>query len=431
MSAVVPWLLIPLLLWLLFRTWRRQDTHDKWCLPLSLMLRIAGGSLLGALYAYHYALGDTLNFYSDSVAVADLARQDVRGYLTFMWDDASATRYLQSISSVQPRAVFMVKVASIAALLMNSNYWLMASLFSVFGFACSWYLYRVLVTLFPNARGAAALAILFFPTVVLWSSGLIKETLALGLLFLLFAFFLDFWNRGRTNWWKIPVTLVAAWMLWQLKYYYLAAAAAPMVTCVLHRIVTSRLLKLKSWLSTTVLWLVIFVVPLVALSFSRPNFYAERFLHVIVENYAAYEALSSPGERIEYSHLEPTWGSVLANAPWALISAWFRPFIWEAHNTLQLLASIENTLLAGLFISAMWRWRRLPPASTWSIVLLAALAYVVGLSVFLALSTPNFGTLNRYRTGFLPVLVYVMSIDNKWLKKIHDHVQSRLNRLAP
>lgn len=325
----------------------------------------------------------------------------------------------------------MVKVASIAALVMNGNYWLMASLFSLFGFACSWYFYRVLARLFPAARAAAALAVLFFPTVVFWSSGLIKETLALGALYMLFAFFLDFWNSGRMSWWKIPACLVAAWMLWQLKYYYLAAAAAPMITCVLHRFVFSPWLKPKTWLATTALWLAVFIVPLVAVSFSRPNFYVERFLHVIVENYAAYEALSSPGERIEYSHLEPTWASMLVNAPWALVSAWFRPFVWEAQNALQVLAAIENTLLALLFTTAVWRWRRLPPVNAWSVVLVAAFSYVVVLSIFLALSTPNFGTLNRYRTGFLPVFIYILALDNKWLKKIHDRMQSSVNRLVP
>lgn len=143
------------------------------------------------------------------------------------------------------------------------------------------------------------------------------------------------------------------------------------------------------------------VVVFVSVILMHPNFEPSVFFEVIVTNYNLLHAMSAPDDVIYYHNLQPTIESIALNMPWALISGLFRPFFWEASTVLQLLASLENLVLVVLTIFAVFNLSRYVK-SAHRLKLVTLLAYVVLLCIFLALSTPNFGTLSRYRVGFLP-----------------------------
>ncbi|MEQ8423697.1 MAG: hypothetical protein RIA63_03240 [Cyclobacteriaceae bacterium] len=142
----------------------------------------------------------------------------------------------------------------------------------------------------------------------------------------------------------------------------------------------------------------------------------------MVENHDAYVGVSDENPFIHFTNLSPTWSSILKNSPWAFISGLFRPFIFESQTVFQAVISLENLLLIVLCfinlknISTAWH-------SPHRLMILSAVVYISLLSIFLALSTPNFGTLSRYRIGFLPflffLLLYYPSQDIKrWINKL-------------
>jgi hypothetical protein len=103
--------------------------------------------------------------------------------------------------------------------------------------------------------------------------------------------------------------------------------------------------------------------------------------------------------------------------PAALFSGLFRPFVVEADTALQFLVSFENLLLVVLFTSALTNMRKLI-GSKHRILLFSIIVYTVLLCTFLALSAPNFGTLSRYRVGFLPIFLLLLTIENPLINKI-------------
>jgi hypothetical protein len=121
--------------------------------------------------------------------------------------------------------------------------------------------------------------------------------------------------------------------------------------------------------------------------------------------------------------------SVLYQAPKALISGLFRPFLWEAWNVFQVLVAVENLILAALFLTSIPRWKEIFTGGN-SLLVLSVLVYVVLLCVFLALSTPNFGTLVRYRVGFLPFFVLLMSINNPFALGLERFIQRSFPKLV-
>lgn len=45
-------------------------------------------------------------------------------------------------------------------------------------------------------------------------------------------------------------------------------------------------------------------------------------------------------------------------------------------------------------------------------LILSGILYIIGLAIFLAVSTPNFGTLVRYKAGFWFLLIYLILADH-------------------
>ncbi len=132
---------------------------------------------------------------------------------------------------------------------------------------------------------------------------------------------------------------------------------------------------------------------------------------------------------IYYDGFQSSVGSVLKNAPWALFSGLFRPFPWEAGTPLKLLISIENIFLMVLSATALVNVTRVLRSPN-RLLLFSAALYVVLLCVFLALSTPNFGTLARYRVGFLPFFILLISTDNPLLNRLKVFIQRSAGHLV-
>ena len=156
-------------------------------------------------------------------------------------------------------------------------------------------------------------------------------------------------------------------------------------------------------------------------SFAQPNFYLDRIGSVIVTNYEAFTAKSDPDEFIHYENLTSSWLSILKNMPKAIFSGLFRPLPGDGHSWLSWLAKIEHILILLLAFAALWR---LPGQLNYKkrLLLLAAITYCMVLAGFLALSAPNFGTLIRYKVGFLPIFIVLITFQNPLIKKIKSMV---------
>jgi hypothetical protein len=165
----------------------------------------------------------------------------------------------------------------------------------------------------------------------------------------------------------------------------------------------------------------VFAVPLVILSTLHPNFYPEQFFEVIVSNYNAYTSLSSPENLIHYANLQPQAGSILLYAPKAVLSAVFRPFIWETQNIFQVLTGVENLMFLVLFVSSVPGWKKHISTSDRLLVFSIGI-YVLLLAAFLALSTPNFGTLVRYRVAFIPFLLILIAAKNPLMNRLQSWI---------
>ena len=100
----------------------------------------------------------------------------------------------------------------------------------------------------------------------------------------------------------------------------------------------------------------------------------------------------------------------LAFAPMALTAVFFRPFIFEAHNLVALINGLEMTVI-------LWMWlrilRRHGARRSWHIIrqspaLVFCVVFAVLCALGVGLATTNLGTLSRYRVPMMPMYILVL-----------------------
>jgi hypothetical protein len=382
--------------WFAFLLWRKGRERIFWS---ALAFKLVCGILIGLLYRYYYTSGDTWNFFNEGTRVATALMENPKLIFGFFWNDQFQFEGFK-LFDARPRSLYFLKWVTAFNLLSAGSYWITALYFSFISFLGSWYLFKILTCQFPTLRMEVAISILFVPSVVLWGSGVIKESIAIGFLFLLSGAFIDWYYNRELKAFQIFSFLLSCWVLWSLKYYWLAIWLAVTLPVVAVIFLQPRLIWVKRYPKWT--WLVLLLCSIGGVSSIHPNFYFYRIFAVIAENHDAFVAISDPEDLIQYSNLNSSIWSILVNSPWALFSALFRPFVFEARTVLQVAASMENIVLLVLLGLSVYRFRREPLSL--NLMHYALIGYIVLLGVFLALSTPNFGTLSRFRIGFTPFL---------------------------
>lgn len=428
MSITIAVLNIAWLYFIAFSIWKKEQVFLKKYFWPTLLLKLVAGICVGLVYTYYYASGDTFGFFYDATHLTTLARNDLPGYIHFLWTSDQSCDIFNKLIFTEERSLFFVKILSVVNLLTNDNYWISSLYFSFASFAGSWLVMKRVAELRPAASGAAIISFLLLPSAIFWSSGIIKESIAMAALFYLSAVFVKVWMKKRSGVSEGLMVIMAGWVLWNLKYYYLAIFLPVVITVLLSGFIIQSF-RVKNFVYECMISFSIFIIPLFLISFIHPNFYLDRFMEVVVQSNEAFTTISDPGDVIHYKDLRPVPMSILFNSPWALFSGLYRPFLLEADTFFQLLVSLENLVLLLMSAFALIRLRYMSMAPN-RIISLGIMVYVLLLCVFLALSTPNFGTLARYRVAYYPFFVFLVINDNPLTAKWNKLWQSFFSYLA-
>ena len=412
------WLLniivLTFIIWWVYKTQTNAITPTYFW--YGLFAKISAGILMGCLYKYYYAAGDTWSFYHSAKVLSHLVITDPASYFGAIFKGAIPEELISEVGyQGQPRALLMVRILGLILPITGGNYWLSSIYFSLFAFSGMWCLTRQVVRSYPGSEKAAVVAFLFLPTACFWGSGISKEAIFLGGFGYLTAWHWPYFRHVPSKsvfLWLFTVVLVIT--LVGLKYYYMAVLLPVMITTILHH----QLKLSKGRINTLVSWLMMFVLFLMLATWLHPNLSIGHLSRVIYENSEQIRQLSRQSGSVFHLIEHPNslvWMAI--NLPWAILTGLFRPNLGDWGSTFQNLAIVEY------FVITLFTWARLRTLNKnqlerpgW----LAVLAYVLLLSGLLALSTPNFGTLVRYKVAFLPVFTFLILYQNKWWNKLSN-----------
>lgn len=315
---------------------------------------------------------------------------------------------------------FTFKILSVLNLASNSTAWGNGLYLSLCCFMACWLLVRTVAQVFPRTPiGAALIGFLAWPTVVYWTAGITKESLVLGSAAGLVAVVVR-WLYGNKSVSIISIigfVLLAA-LQFKMRYFF-----AALLFAALGGLMLMRLLELLGVMRRWVL-IMAFAAAIGAGTWIGSEvtlvFRTNRITLQLLRNYNQLSRESEGKPRIVYAEFRPTAESALRNAPQAAWEALSRPWFWEG-GALYKIAGLENLALLAVLAVAIVAALRGRPGQLPFAVVLALLFYCIALAMLLGLSTPNLGTLNRYRVALLPFVL--------WLALQNDYAARVLRRL--
>ena len=369
----------------------------------ALFLKIAAGIVLGLIYKYHYKGGDTFIYYQEGATIATYFMDHPGRFFQLFFRTLEIPELKSILVFVdQPRALLFSKIVSVFYLFSGGNYWIIGAFLSLINFFCLHFLVSELNKKFMGVKKASVFAFYFLPTFVFWTSGLLKESLAIGALAVAVAIVIRLIRKQKYGNFPYWIALfISTMLLWELKYFY-AAIAIPMLIGILLFDVLTKWKKVHP-----IFILFVFFVGILIVSNFHYNLDYSRVLTVIYENHQL-GLQSSQEDVIHYYNFDGSLYGFLLNMPLAFISGLFRPFIFEVSNPLQILVALENLIIFILLIVAIWKSRH--QIFIKNLFVIATLIYVFSLAVLLAFATPNFGTLSRYKVGYWPFFVLLVIV---------------------
>lgn len=389
----------------------RKKQYDLFSIA-GLIIKLCAGLGFGLVYHYYYQQGDTFQYLHDAGIFANHFVNRPDQILQSLLMPESLPAIMEQVTYTdEPRALFFARIVSVFYLIAGGNYWIITLYLAFISFLGTYGFVNELRRQYPAVEKPAIMAFYFTPTLVFWSSGLLKESIAMGALFVMFAQFLKIVRTRQISViWPWVWMLLSGWLLWELKYFYAAVAFPAMISIFFYRII-NRYRNLSPYYL-----LLLLIIGMGFVSVLHYNLSLQRVLDVVYQNYLLGQ--ENPGSKVlSYYHFDGSFLGFFINLPLAFINGLFRPTVFEFSNLFQFYVGVENTLVAVLLLLSLWR-SGLKNALKDEMVL-GCLFYIFVLEIMLAFSTPNLGTLSRYKIGYWPFFVFLILILNK--KKKSDH----------
>ena len=391
--------------------WQKEPPTPlkKYFIP-ALALKLTAGILLGIFYKVYFGGGDSQLFQTQSDYVTEFARVSPASYLRLLLTRKYESETLRTtmVYYYYSNSYFMVMLLSILNFITGSHILLNSLYFSLFSFWGSWQLGKIIYHLYPHLLSPIVISFLFFPSVVFWSSGVSKEAIYLGSLFLFIAQSIRLIKGLSVSIWSDSLALVlSAYLLWKIKFYFAALVFALILSYALVNYLTKKIKLLKYSFYRFLLFGSGLLIGGYFISKGNEVLKLDYFVTELIKSNQVLTQRSAGKPFIEYSELEPNLVSIFKNSPAAVFHTLLRPFIWEGKGLFYFLAGLENLLILTLLLFTFYQVLRQSIFRP-SLEVVVMVIYIFTIATLIGLSTPNIGSLNRYRTAFLPFVVFLL-----------------------
>ena len=389
---------------------REPDKSLHWHGTVSLILKLIAGIGLGWVYMYYYQTGDTIAFHEEASALVEFGKTDPGSYLTYLFGFSEIP--IETRFERMPRVLYQAKLVSVFHWLTGSNYWVTSLYFSLFSWWGMWSIASKIARNYPELKGAALFAGLYIPSLIFWSAGITKESVAIGA----FGFILSMLIRPvNINVARMVGLVLFIILMWKVKYFY----TVPLVFCLCLIFFWDRVIPGWNWWAKVGVLPVLGALLFAGVSFLNPNFAWDYFPEMVYMNHQAFVEKSTPGTYAVYPVMCADWKCVIVNFPLAVIAAMFRPAFWESTNVLQWIIALQNFTFLFFTVDYLRNGRR---AAKYDLKIqhriVVGWIFVISLAGFMGLAAPNFGTLQRYCVIILPIWIFLIVSDSDLFKAL-------------
>jgi hypothetical protein len=422
---------IPFLIYLIryLQKQHSDDLHQKLYYYL-LSFKVTCGFCLGVIYFHYYTYGDTIEYDFHLDYLSKLFYSDITLYLEIMMtgDLPVGVEKILTLHS-QPRAFFFVRLMSPFYIFTGSNYWILSVYLSLFSFAGMWILSNTFINLFKLNRLAILLSFFIVPSVVFWSSGVMKESFVMGIMCFSISIILNItYNKSTYPIIKSGLLIFFLGILFLLKFYYFAALVGILVPYCIVKRMSYKIEIIKDHKLLRILSLILLIIFTGFLaSFSHTQLNIDRITYSLYINYISTLEASHNINVFFFEGLNTEFYSFLPHIPKALVYGLFGPFLWHCKKIITLLSGIENILILILFVVFVLTNVKKKKLRRIDIEEISVILYVSILAICMAFASPNWGSLVRYKIGYLPFFLILILNNNPFIHQL----EATFNFLKP
>ncbi len=365
-------------------------------------IKLLAAFIMWFIYTNHYtdrSKADIFRYYDDAQIFQHLLKDHKVEYFKFLFQNKSSDdevnivlKYTNNWETHNESLLFgsnrfIIRVNMLLSLFSLNSYGVHAVVFSFLAFIGLFWIFRFFYRQLPERKWLVFLSVFAFPSIVFWSSGILKESLVfffIGLILNCGSFAL----KGRKPIIRSILVVLAFFFLFHTR----AIVALILIPIALAYIWNYIRPQRRSFLPYFILLFVTF-----SLLTESNKLIGVDFYNVLVEKRLAFEQIAedaNAGSEIVSIQFEADGYSIIKSTPIAFINSIFRPTPWESKGILMWAAALENILLFLILILLVVYPN---PGIKNSNLLWLALLFALANLIIVGLTTPVLGAISRYR----------------------------------
>ncbi len=298
----------------------------------------------------------------------------------------------------------IIKLVSVFNIFSRGDYYINSLFFNFFVFFGHIALYRVFIKVYEGQSILVIIGCFLLPSTLYFSSGIHKDGMVfLMLAILIYCVFVSLQQNLFTKK-RILLISISLLLLFLLRNFIFIALVPALIAWILSA-------KAK-WGAFKTFAIVYLVAGLLLFGInSLPT--AIKPLEIITEKQSEFLKLPQSATQINLTPLDPDLKSFVTNAPQALNHVLLRPYLWELPVGSLLPLNIELAIYQLLFLLFLLS-RRKDLHGANRPFLYFAIFFTLTVFLFIGYIVPNLGSLVRYRSLYLPLVITPLLCQVDW-----------------
>ena len=395
-----------------------------------LNIKIISVISISFLFEFYYkGGGDSFNFFKHIKIINSALDESIFSWFRLITQNAnnsSDMKYLEKMFWYEDNSSYTtIIIGSIIGLMSFSKYLIINIILSFISFLCAWWFYIHLVYKY-NLKEKLAIAILFVPSLLMWGSGLYKDTICLSALFISFVTFEKIFKRSNKLILLIIFNILSLYLIYKIKIYILICFLPLIILKVsIDNIFINNIIKYKFYF---LLIFCIYTLAITSTSFlfiNSINFDSIFEQIYIQKKYLLENGIVNDGSPYDLGDFEPTIQSTMQKFWPSVNVTLFRPYIWESNKIIILFASFESTLimLFTIYIIIKIKLRYFIKILFSDSMIIFSLIFTILFAFFTGISSYNFGALSRYKIPCIPFYLIMLILINDKSNKFKSFEQ--------
>lgn len=426
---LLDWYEIPLVLILFFiiNKWVDKKNRKNYqpYFKLFINLKLLGAIIITLLFNLYYQGGDSSAFFNDGRLLNKIILQYPSQGLRMLWVSGDLKTWPDDLANFTDGFRFYYPentwlVCKISCLVQFITFRSMLCTSMIFGFCSAiiiWRFFKLMSEIYSYAKNGLKWAILFVPNLLLWGSGILKDTITFSCLLAIFCCLYYIFEKREKRLWNLLIFIIAGYLLFVIKSYILVSFLA---SCFLWiPFVFKKRIKNKLVKAIATPFIIMIMIGSLLISYSAFSSFLQSFaLESVLQTasktggYLKYVSEQQEGSSYDIGNLDPTIEGFVSKIPAAVNVTLYRPYIWESKKPIILFAALESfaILLFSVFVFLKVNPFRFLSYIISDPILLTFIVFTIIFAAFVGVSSFNFGTLTRYRIPCIPFYLCTISI---------------------